>query len=74
MKKLSEIGVRHDRLEGYVTLPEPVVWLTLAERRELVRRVCTLLCKEWIYPEDAWADIEKAAMSQIDGLIKEQGL
>lgn len=39
MKKLSEIGVRHDRLEGYVTLPEPMVWLTLAERRELVRAV-----------------------------------
>ena len=47
---------------------------SIEERRELVRRVLIKLCKEWIYPADAWKEVECAAMSQIEGVIKEQGL
>jgi len=39
MKALKDLGVYHERLEGYLTITEPLIWMTPDERREFARMV-----------------------------------
>lgn len=78
-KPIKEIGREMQFCDSSPDAPhelhsKPVIIMSLGERRELVTRVLLKLCMEWIYPEEAWEEVKSAAVKQIEGLIKSEGL
>lgn len=87
MKKLAEIGrtmwaYEKWREHSNIDLtswqeelnPEEVVVMSPEERRKFARQLLVMFCKEWMSPHDTWREISQTLMSQIESMIKEQGL